>query len=71
MPIKENTKVLQFLDGDYQQVLDKMELRMQALSEQLRFEDAMVVRDRGCDTPVAGRIQTDNYPTQRSRFLGD
>ena len=42
----EITKVLQFLDGDYQQVLDKMESRMQALSEQLRFEDAMVVRDQ-------------------------
>lgn len=42
----EIQRVLRFLDGDHQQVLDKMEIRMQALSEQLRFEDAMVVRDQ-------------------------
>lgn len=42
----EIQRVLSFLDGDHQQVLDKMETRMQALSQQLRFEDAMVVRDQ-------------------------
>ena len=42
----EIVKVLQFLEGDHQQVLDKMEHRMTALSEQLRFEDALVVRDQ-------------------------
>lgn len=39
-------KVLEFLAGNQQQVLDKMEARMHTLSEQLRFEDAMVVRDQ-------------------------
>ena len=42
----EIVRVLEFLNGDYQQVLDKMETRMRTLSEQLRFEDAMVVRDQ-------------------------
>ncbi len=42
----EIQRVLGFLDGDHQQVLDKMETRMQMLSGQLRFEDAMVVRDQ-------------------------
>ena len=42
----EMDKVLEFLHGDHQQILDKMETRMHALSEQMRFEDAMVIRDQ-------------------------
>ncbi len=42
----EIAKVLEFLNGDSHQVLDKMETRMYTLSEQLRFEEALAVRDQ-------------------------
>ena len=42
----EIERVLEFLGGDYQHILEAMQTRMMALSDQLRFEDAMVVRDQ-------------------------
>lgn len=42
----EIDRVLRFLQGDSQLVLDKMEQRMLALGAQERFEDAIVVRDQ-------------------------
>ena len=42
----EIERVLEFLGGDYQHILGAMERRMMTLSDQLRFEDAMVIRDQ-------------------------
>lgn len=42
----EIERVLEFLGGDYQHILGAMEKRMMNLSDQLRFEDAMVIRDQ-------------------------
>ncbi len=38
-------KVLKFLNGDFQDTIDKLTEKMMAASEEMRFEDAMEYRD--------------------------
>lgn len=42
---KNIKKVLRFLNGDFQETIDELTVKMQVASEEMRFEDAMEYRD--------------------------
>lgn len=42
---KNIKKVLRFLNGDFQETIDDLTVKMQAASDEMRFEDAMEYRD--------------------------